>query len=85
MPYICERPQRIMATDYAIGDMVPADVVNGLKQGVVNNMLTRGVIRYVEDVGPQEPTYKGGGWWVWPNGLKARGPADAPPVLTGAS
>ena len=94
MPYTSGRPQRIAGVDYAAGDRVPPDVINNLKTGVVNNMISRGLLQFIDEQVPAPPppekepeqvwTYKGSGWWVHKNGMKTRGPADRPPALTGA-
>jgi hypothetical protein len=94
MPYISGRRQLIASVSYGDGEEVPADVVASLKAGVVNNMLTRGLLEFVQEQAPpppppeQEPQpewiYRGSGWWVHKNGIKTRGPADRPPALTGA-
>jgi hypothetical protein len=95
MAYIVGAAQRIRGVDYAKGDSVPLEVINSMKIGVVNNLVSRGRLRFVDEletpsvpaeppIKPVEWTYKGSGWWEAPNGIKTRGPADRPPVLTGA-
>lgn len=95
MAYLSGKAQRIRGVDYAKGEPVPLEVINSMKIGVVNNLVSRGRLRFVEELEvpsvpaeqPVEPvqwTYKGSGWWEAPNGIKTRGPADRPPVLTGA-
>jgi hypothetical protein len=91
--YLSGTPQRIAGVDYGAGERVPPETIGKLKTNVVNNMLTRGRLKFIDESAPvpppeQEPkeewTYKGGGWWVASNGIKTRGPADKPPALTGA-
>lgn len=86
MPYLSARNQPIYGTQYAVGERIPADVIDRLGVTKLNAMLACRRIRYSDDeeVRVPQPVYRDGGWWEFPNGMKVRGKKDEPPTLTEA-